>query len=102
MVITGITVARSGAPQGSIDSGVLAWNEWNMENFHFPNGKCQVERSSSNNRWKAGQQMSSSWYSSHAPEGYSHATYEQFCNGNYFGTIEECCKMQAIYFCWKR
>eukprot|EP00956_Cyclotella_meneghiniana_P007232 scaffold9876_cov77-Cyclotella_meneghiniana.AAC.4 len=40
----------------------------------------QATANHSNNRWKAGNQRSSSWYSSHKPEGY--ATYEQFCNGN--------------------
>eukprot|EP00956_Cyclotella_meneghiniana_P043295 scaffold262731_cov146-Cyclotella_meneghiniana.AAC.1 len=43
------------------------------------------QRPTSNNRWKAGQQRSSSRYSSHTPEGY--ATYEQFRNGNNFGTL---------------
>ena len=47
--------------------------------------KFTAEANHSNNRWKAGQQRSSSWYSSHTPEGY--ATYEQFRNGNNFGTL---------------
>eukprot|EP00956_Cyclotella_meneghiniana_P013537 scaffold19621_cov63-Cyclotella_meneghiniana.AAC.1 len=44
-----------------------------------------AEANHSNNRWKAGQQRSSSWYSSHTPEGY--ATYGQFHNGNNFSTL---------------
>eukprot|EP00956_Cyclotella_meneghiniana_P019129 scaffold32530_cov44-Cyclotella_meneghiniana.AAC.2 len=40
--------------------------------------KFTAEANHSNNRWKAGQQRSYSWYSSHTPERY--ATYEQFRN----------------------
>eukprot|EP00956_Cyclotella_meneghiniana_P024979 scaffold51146_cov71-Cyclotella_meneghiniana.AAC.1 len=40
--------------------------------------KFTAEANYSNNRWKARQQRSSSWYSSHTPEGY--ATYEQVRN----------------------
>eukprot|EP00956_Cyclotella_meneghiniana_P037388 scaffold137899_cov65-Cyclotella_meneghiniana.AAC.1 len=47
--------------------------------------KFTAEANHSHNRWKAGHQRSSSWYSSHTPEG--HTTYEQFCNRNNFGTL---------------
>ena len=33
--------------------------------------KFTAEANHGNNRWKAGQQRSSSWYSSHTPEGYA-------------------------------
>ena len=60
-----------------------------LSRLHYVRGtveeaKYTAEANHSNNRWKAGQR-GSSWYSSHTPPGY--ATYEQFRNGNYFGTL---------------
>jgi len=40
---------------------------------------------SDNRGWNRGQQGRSGWYSKHTPGGY--ANYEQFRNGNYFGTL---------------
>jgi len=60
-----------------------------ISRLHYVRGtaeeaKYTAEANHSNKRWKAGQR-GSSWYSSHTPPGY--ATYEQFRNGNYFGTL---------------
>jgi len=60
-----------------------------LSRLHYVRGtaeeaKYTAEANHNNNRWKAGQR-GSSWYSSHTPPGY--ATYEQFRNGNHFGTL---------------
>ena len=48
--------------------------------------KNTAEANHSDNRgWNRGQQGRSGWYSQHTPGGY--ANYEQFRNGNYFGTL---------------
>ena len=48
--------------------------------------KNTAEANHSDNRgWNRGQQGRSRWYSQHTPGGY--ANYEQFRNGNYFGTL---------------
>ena len=48
--------------------------------------KNTAEANHSDNRgWNRGQQGRSGWYSKHTPGGY--ANYEQFRNGNYFGTL---------------